>query len=49
MSKMRNIHYNDFPSRIDLNDWALRHVAADIINIETISKYPAKYRVWYYE
>ena len=43
------IYYNDFTSRIDLNNWALKHIAADIINIETISRCPAKYRVWYYE
>ena len=44
-----NISYHDFTNRIDLNNWALKHVAADIINIETISRCPIKYRVWYRE
>ena len=45
---MKNIHYDDFTNCIDLNDWALKHLEYNIINIETLSKCPFSCRVWYW-
>ena len=41
------IKYEDFTSCTDLNNWRARHIEINIINIETISQYPALFRVWY--
>ena len=43
-----NISYHDFTNRIDLNDWALKHLGFNIINIETLSRCPFYVRVWYW-
>ena len=45
---MKNIHYDDFTNCVDLNDWALKHLEYNIINIETLSRCPFSCRVWYW-
>ena len=40
------LKYEDFINLTDLNDWRARHIEK-IINIETVSKYPDLFRVWY--
>lgn len=42
-----NIFYHDFTNCVDLNDWVLKHLGYNIINIETLDRCPFKCRVWY--
>ena len=41
------ISYEDFTTCTKLSEWKSEHLEVSIINIETVSKSPTMYRVWY--
>lgn len=42
------ISYEDFTTCTKLSEWKSEHLEVNIINIETVSKAPTMYRVWYW-